>query len=106
MSLYPGAPRLAQGKHVLDDTALQDSMAKAIEDAMNQMSVQLKGTPLPATGRDDLRLLLVAISRGVLKYLRDHQSAITATSAGQGAPGAHAHGVNLNVNLDRHDQHP
>lgn len=103
MSLYPGAPRLEQGKQVLDDTALQESMAKAIEDAMNQMSMQIKGTPLPATGREDLRLLFVAISRGVLKYLGDHQQSITATSAGRGS---HTHGVNLNVTMDHYDQNP
>ncbi|MBA2715177.1 MAG: hypothetical protein H0U55_16700 [Rubrobacteraceae bacterium] len=103
MSLYPGAPRLDQGKQKLDDTALQDSMARAIEDAMNQLSVQLKGTPLPAVGRDDRRLLFVAISRGVLKYLRDHQVSI---SAGQSPQNPHTHGVNLNVTMDHYDPKP
>jgi len=90
---------------VLDDTALAQSMAKAIEDAMDQISRQVKGTPLPATGQDDRRLLFVAISRGILKYLRDHQGAITATSAGQGSQGPHTHGVNLNVTMDQHASH-
>jgi hypothetical protein len=106
MSLYPGAPRLQGGKQVLDDTALQNSMARAIEEAMNQLSVQLKGAPLPDVGRDDRRLLFVAISRGVLKYLRDHQASITATSAGQGFRNPHTHGVNLNVTMDHYDQKP
>jgi len=105
MSLYPGAPRLHQGKRVLDDTALAQSMSKAIEDAMNEVSLQVKGTPLPTAGQEERRLLFVAISRGVLKYLRDHQGAIIATSAGQGFQGPHTHGVNLNVTMEHHEKH-
>jgi len=104
MSLYPGAPRLDQGKYVLNDAALAQSMAKAIEDAMDEVSWLVKRQHLPAAGQDDRRLLFVAISRGVLKYLRDHQATITATSpAGQTY---HTHGVDLNVTMDQHASHP
>jgi hypothetical protein len=104
MSLYPGAPRLDQGEYVLNDAALAQSMAKAIEDAMDEVSWLVKGQHLPAAGRDDRRLLFVAISRGVLKYLRDHQVAINATtSAGQAS---HTHGVDLNVTMNAHTSHP
>jgi hypothetical protein len=106
MSLYPGAPRIQEGKQVLDDTALQNSMATAIEQAMNRLSVQLKGAPLPDVGRDDRRLLFVAISRGVLEYLRDHQASITATATSQRSRTPHIHGVNLNVTMDYYDQEP
>lgn len=100
MSLYPGAPRLDHGEYVLNDAALAQSMAKAIEDAMDEVSWLVKGQHLPAAGRDDRRLLFVAISRGILRYLRDHQATIAVTSpAGQTA---HTHGVDLNVTMDRH----
>lgn len=101
MSLYPGAPRLDDGKYVLDDAALEESMAKAIEDAMDQVSGQVKGKHLPAVGQEDRRLMFVAISRGILSYLRDHQEAIaTAPANGQ------THAVELDVTMSRHTAHP
>lgn len=79
MSLYPGSPRLnGDGQHVLDKPALAQSMAKAIEDAMDDVFLKVKGKPVPETGKEDRRLLYVAISRGVLKYLADHQEAMSA----------------------------
>jgi hypothetical protein len=100
MSLYPGAPRLHQGRHVLDDTALAQSMAKAIEDAMDEVSWQVKGTHLPEMGKEDRRLMFVAISRGVLKYLHDHREAVTTTSRNQ-----HTHPVRLDVTMGQHTAH-
>src|SRR5215210_5771864 len=102
MSLYPGAPRLDQDKYVLDNAALQQSMAKAIEDAMDEVSWLVKKQHLPAAGQDDRRLLFVAIARGILKYLYDHQGAITATSTSAGSQGSHTHSVNLKVTMDQH----
>jgi O-methyltransferase involved in polyketide biosynthesis len=62
-------PGLKAG-HVQD---FSNSMAEAIETAMQQ-ELALSGTSLPAAGQDDRRLLFVAIARGVLQYLKDHQS--------------------------------
>ena len=76
MSLYPGAPRLDENnRHVLDDLALQQSMALAIEAALNDMFQKVKGTPVPEVGKEDRRLLFVAVSRGVLQYLHCHPAA-------------------------------
>jgi hypothetical protein len=96
MSLYPGAPRLDENnRHVLDDLALQQSMALAIEEAMNDMFQKVKGTPVPEVGKEDRRLLFVAVSRGVLKYLDSHQVTMNTT------PGS----VDLMVTMDRHLTH-
>jgi hypothetical protein len=78
MSLYPGGRKQDGANFVdaLDDAALADSMALAIENAMKQYHLSIKSQPLPATGERDRRLLFVSIARGVLGYLKDHQSVI------------------------------
>ncbi len=79
--LYPGNPRkVVEGqteKYLLDEdalkdaAALQDSLALAMENEMIGVYKKVKGTDMPAEGREDLRLLFVAISRGILWYLDD-----------------------------------
>ncbi len=80
MSLYPGAPRKkVDGQYVLDDEALKDSMAMAIEKAMEDVFMTIKKTSLPEVGKDDRRLLFVAIARGILQYLYDYQKDVLAS---------------------------
>jgi hypothetical protein len=62
------------GAYVLDDVAVADSMAKAMEDAFDQLFATVKQSPLPEAGLQDRRLLFVAIARGVLQYLENHQA--------------------------------
>ncbi len=105
MTLYPGGPRLVDEDYVLDDIAVQDTVAEAIEEEMADLFQKLKGKPLPEVGKDDRRLLFVAIARGVLKYLEAHQEDILA-----GVTIDHATGINrehivshidLNIVLDK-----
>lgn len=63
-------PELKAG-HVSD---FSNSMAEAIETAMQQELMAVSGISLPAKGQDDRRLLFVAIARGVLQYLKDHEN--------------------------------
>ena len=108
MSLYPGAPRwdAAKKKYELDDTGLEQSMARAMEDEMRYVFETVKEIPLPEMGQDDRRLLFVAISRGVLRCLRDHQPTITVPIVG-GLPltGTLTSKVGLNVLMDGHPKH-
>ena len=71
MSLKAGVPRRFGDKYVLDNSALEDSMALEIENEMKKVYKAIKGTNLPEAGEDDRRMLFTAISRGVLKYLND-----------------------------------
>jgi hypothetical protein len=103
MSLYPGSPRLKDGRFVLDDAALADSMTKAIEDAMAHVFEKVKGTPIPEVGKEDRRLLYVAISRGILQYLTDHQETMRTTLAISGVPRTGP--IDLNVTMDGHVPH-
>lgn len=51
-----------------------DGMALAIEEAFANELLNLKGTPLPESSKDERRMLFAAIAQGVLYYLHDHQT--------------------------------
>ncbi|HWP47391.1 MAG TPA: hypothetical protein VNM22_09545 [Candidatus Limnocylindrales bacterium] len=51
-------------------------MTEAIEAAFKNEWQVVKGTPLPAAGSEDRRLLFAAIARGILEYLKDHEEDI------------------------------
>jgi len=103
MSLYPGSPHLnGDGKYVLDKTAMAESMAEAIEDAMDEVFQKVKGTPIPEVGKEDRRLLYVAISRGVLKYLADHQETMSVFAIDEVNDTGH---IDLNVTMNAHQTH-
>ena len=74
MGLYSGVPRWDGSKYTLDDQALADSMAKAMDDAMANVYQTVKGKALPDKDKEDRRILFVAIAQGVLKYLSDHRN--------------------------------
>lgn len=104
MSLYPGKPRKDGNKYVLDDKALADSMAKFMEEEMNDVYYKVKNENLPPLGKEDRRLLFTAIARGILKYLHEHEGTIQAIASVSGVS-AHTHKVQLNVTLDKHVKH-
>ena len=72
MPLYAGEPRKVDGEYRLDDTALADSMVKAMEDAMADVWNKMRGEPPPKEGRESRRMLMSAIAQGVVKYLKHH----------------------------------
>src|SRR5438552_78374 len=105
MSLYPGGPRKAENKFVLDDTAMQDSMAKAIEDALADVFGKVKDMPLPEAGKEERRLLFVAMARGILGYLEAHQkdllTSITTQVTASTSETRTVVAVDLNVIMDK-----
>jgi hypothetical protein len=64
---------------------------------------KVKGTPIPETGKEDRRILYVAISRGVLKYLADHQVTMSTTTVINSVPRTGR--INLDVTMDGHQAH-
>jgi hypothetical protein len=99
MSFYPGGrDPAAPGTLSVSDGAMADSMALAIENAMREVFHAVKGMPLPDAGEEDRRILFVAVARGVLGYLRDHQAGNIAT----GTTADHRHSVSLNITPDAH----
>ena len=51
------------------------SLAEAMEDALKAEYQAVKGEPLPDMGRDDRRMLLVAVAQGVLRYFKENADA-------------------------------
>lgn len=77
MSLKPGAPEKVSNKYIFDKkskNSLAGSMALAIEEEMATLYKTLKSADLPDFGVEDRLMLFTAIARGILRYLKDHQS--------------------------------
>ena len=102
--LFPGAARWTGDKYVLDDFALQSSMAKAMDDAFEDVYQKMKGKPAPDQGKEDRRMLMVAIARGVLSYLEQNQNnminSLDVRSGGAAAVTETVTALDLNVSMD------
>jgi hypothetical protein len=61
------------------------SMAEAIEQALDDVRVESGLDPLPADGRDDRRMLFMAIARGVVAHLAANDDAFVIRDHGNGA---------------------
>jgi len=112
MGLFPGAPdKVKVGDHFeyrLDDVAIAGSMTLEIEKQLGDLNQKIKGSDLPDTGREDLRLLLMAISRGILSYLQNHQTDFvkTATTNAICPPVVHSASLELGVDMSDHVGEP
>lgn len=73
-----------------DSDAFLNSMAEAMIKAMEKEWKVVKGKPLPSAGREDMKLMFIAISQGVVKHLKNNQSSFHIFSAG----------VNQSVTID------
>jgi len=77
-------------------------MALAIDNEMKVLFEAIKGTTMPDNGQLDRRMLFTAISRGILKYLKDHAadllSAITITHT-SGTPVDHSAATSTGLDI-------
>lgn len=55
------------------------SMAEAIEKEFNSVWTAVYGMPLPEKGEKDRKIIFLAISRGILKYLNENENSIQVT---------------------------
>ena len=97
---YPVLPQIEPGSIRDQLPAAPPDQPEPIEAAMQDEWQTVKGKPLPAPlGREDRRILFVAIARGVLKYLHDHQIDIGTNSVNAGGVGdTHSHHLDFDVN--------
>jgi hypothetical protein len=105
MSLKAGTPSKISGKYYLDNTTLADSMALEIDNQMKALFEAIKGKSMPDDAQLDRRMLFTAISRGILKYLKDHAddflSAITVThTTGTSVTHSAATSTDLGIQVD------
>ena len=96
MSLYPGGRE--SGHYSLENGALTNSMAQLMEDEFAAVYQEVKSSPLPLSARHDMRILFVAVARGVLRYLNENESGNIVAQPASGHP--HQHQVNRAVNLE------
>ena len=76
-----------------------NSMGEAIENALAAELLALKGQVLPSDTANERRMLLAAIGRGVLDYLKAHQNEIAVTftlDSGAGPVTFTVTGIDLN----------
>lgn len=70
---------------------LADSMAGAIDAAMQEEWHAAKGQPLPeGLGREDRRILFAAVAKGVLRYLHAHRADLVSNVVAD-KPSGHSH---------------
>jgi hypothetical protein len=95
MSLRPGGRQ--SGQYSLEAGALTDSLALAMEEEFASVYEGVKNTSLPSSARKDMRILFVAVARGVLGYLSTHESGniIAQPHAGD----SHSHQVDFAVDM-------
>jgi hypothetical protein len=79
MTLKAGKPRSVDGKLVIDNGAIVDTMAGYIDQAMENTYKTMTGLNLPDMGQEDRRILFVAIAQGVLNYLKAHEDELINT---------------------------
>ena len=87
MSLLPGGRHA--GKYSLEDAALTDSLALAMEQEFALVYQGVKNASLPSSARKDMRILFVAVARGVLGYLSTHESGNIIAQPNPGDPQSH-----------------
>lgn len=89
-------------------TDFDNSMAKAMEDALGVLWLAKTGQPLASAAQEDRRLMFIAIAQGVVKHLRDNagpafdvsvnveQAGAWVTSSGTtGSTTGHTHSVDV-----------
>ena len=75
--------------------AIANSMAQAIEDAMQDEWQHYHGESLPDQGKQDRMIMFKAVARGVLGYLEQHQGDIGTTPSDGGLN--HTHELDFEV---------
>ncbi len=63
----------------LKDEEFDNSMAQAIEQEFISAWTAVYGWPLPERGEKERKIIFLAISRGILKYLNENENSIQVT---------------------------
>jgi hypothetical protein len=74
-----------------------DSMAEAIEQALQAEWQAVKGSALTTEGQEDRRLLFAAIATGILSYLETHQNELINTITLGSSSSQSVTGLDLNI---------
>lgn len=85
-------------------TNLNNSMAKAMEDAFIAEWLRVKEDQAAPEMTEDMRLIFVAVAQGVINHLKANQNAFEVLVTGgahahtSGSSGSHSHSVSVSIN--------
>jgi hypothetical protein len=78
-----------------------DSLAEMIETELDNVRTQYDLNPLTPENKEDLRPLLLGISRGIVRYLGENPGAFIIGNSTVGGHGTHDHSGSLSaINTD------
>jgi hypothetical protein len=81
--------------------SFSNSLAEMIEIELDVVRSQYGLTPLTSENKDDLRPLLLGISRGIVRYLGENPGAFVIGDSTVGGHGTHEHSGSLSaINTD------
>lgn len=81
----------------LNEDKFEDSMAEAIEEEFNSVWNAFYNRSLPERGKEERRIIFLAISRGILRYLDENADSIQVKRHG-----LHDHDIDLDVVIPDH----
>lgn len=74
-----------------------NDLANAMVDQLDEAWQIVKGEPFPGGSRDDARIMFLAVARGLLIYMEQHQNDAVSTIALGGGAAVNVTALNLNI---------
>ena len=74
-----------------------NDLANAMVDQLDEAWQIVKGEPFPGGSRDDARIMFLAVARGLLIYMEQHQNDAVSTIALGGGGAVNVTSLNLNI---------
>lgn len=74
-----------------------NDLANAMVDQLDEAWQIVKGEPFPGGSRDDARIMFLAVARGLLIYMEQHQNDAVSTIALGGGAAVNVTSLNLNI---------
>ena len=74
-----------------------NDLANAMVDQLDEAWQIVKGEPFPGGSRDDARIMFLAVARGLLIYMEQHQNDAVSTIALGGGSAVNVTSLNLNI---------
>lgn len=76
-----------------------NDLANAMVDQLDEAWQIVKGEPFPGGSRDDARIMFLAVARGLLIYMEQHQNETIRTIALSGGSAVNVTALDLNITL-------
>ena len=74
-----------------------NDLANAMVDQLDEAWQIVKGEPFPGGSRDDAKVMFLAIARGLLSYMEQHQNDTIKTIALGGGSAVNVTSLDLNI---------